>query len=66
MANAGGSRMDLARSSGNGTELAARARLSTAVLEAADPTTTMLELLTWLANCGVDAGAPPLLRGWRQ
>jgi hypothetical protein len=66
MTNAGGGGMDLTRMSGNGAEAAARARLSAAVMDAADPTTTLLRLLTWLANCGVDAGAPPLLRGSRK
>jgi hypothetical protein len=60
--------MDVARTSGNGAEAMARARLSTAVMDTADTTTTLLQLLTWLANCGVDAGAPPLLQSgqWRK
>jgi hypothetical protein len=56
------SSMDVARLAGNGAEAMARGRLSPAVMDPADTTTSLLQLLTWLANCGVDAGAPPLLQ----
>jgi hypothetical protein len=50
---------------GPGPDASGRARLPMAAVDAG-ATASLLRLLTWLANCGLDAGSPPLLQRGRS
>jgi hypothetical protein len=53
---------------GPGPDASGRSRVPVpvAAVDATGATASLFRLLTWLANCGLDAGSPPLLQRGRS